>query len=149
MDSKEKGELRSKSPKLWQSLLISCALLGTLAAATSFGKKQDTSPEQLIKIARELAEEGKFDEALEKYLLIKNQKPQIPAVFIDAEKEISQVRIKALEAKKKAEEEAKKAEQPDEQKPGDTGTEGTEEQPPKPDEVPNVDLPELPDIGGM
>lgn len=153
MESREKGKLRSKSPKLWQCLLISCVLLGSLAVITSpgLGRKQDVSPEALIEAARQLTEEGEFVEAQKKYDLIISQKPQIPRVFTDAESEIMQVRLKALEAKKTAEDEAKKAEQAEKQspKPDDTGTQDPEKQRPKPDEVPDVDLPELPDIGGM
>jgi len=140
---------------LWQVLLASLVLHVVVVFAFSPGifVKEDTSPEGLLKTARQLAEEEKYQEALEIYQQIQLKKPQIPLVFQDAEEDMRRVRLKALEAERKAAEQTKEGEEGEGEKPegpeeGEGGEGGETKPPDETAPTPPVDLPSLPEIGG-
>ena len=145
---------RRQLMKLWQVFLAAFAAHVVFVFLFSPGifSKEDTSPEGLLKKARELVGKQQFEAALEIYQQIQLQRPQIPAVFEDADKEIREVRLKALEAERKAAEAAKAAEESKPKGPektGEGGKGGTGPTPPTDTgPKPPVDLPSLPDIGG-
>jgi len=156
MEARNKGSYRSNTPRLWQTMLASAVLFAVLVLATSsWSKGEDSSPEALLKKAREHMENQEFEKAQECYAKVIEQREPIPAVFLDAEKEINTARLKALEARRKAaqaeKEQATGGQAPDGQTPGpetpDTPVNtGGQETPPEP--LPDVNLPELPDFGG-
>jgi len=155
MEAKTRGIYRSRTPRLWQTMLASFLLFGVAVLATSsLGQGKDDSPEALIKKARELVEQQKYEEAQAVYARIIKMKPPTPAVFLDAEKEINTARLKALEARRKAAQAQKEKENAQAQEQGtgqtskleDTRKTGGETTPATP--PPDVNLPELPEIGG-
>ncbi len=109
---------------------------------------EDDSPEALVKKARELRDNGKYQKAMETYYAVIRQKPPVPAVFEVAEQEMQETRIAALNAEREAAENAARQEaeqQKNETSPqngtpqsGTTGTTETPESPP--------DLPALPSL---
>ena len=145
---------------LWKLLLLAVGFHIVMTIVGSPGRlftRNDTTPEGLLAQARDLVQQQKYQEAMDVYGRLLLQKPATPAVFVDAEKEVREVRLKALEAQKKAAEEGKGA-KGDENKPGGPGKkpgEGTggKDGTTKPPEggtppKPPVELPTLPDIGG-
>jgi hypothetical protein len=94
--------------RLWHlvgAVLVVHVVLAVALSPSLFGR-DDTSPEGLLKRARELAASEKFEEAQSFYEKMLLQKPEIPAMFADAEREMNEVRVKALQARKKAADEA-------------------------------------------
>ena len=130
---KPKGAFRSKVPALWQFMIAALLfhVLMALALSPGMGKGDKTDVNVLIKEARELSAAGKFDLAITKYQIILNQKPQLPAVYTDAEREMVETRnrsVKDASNKAKAEEQEKKAategaaKKPDKKEPKKTGS---------------------------
>jgi hypothetical protein len=161
MDAKEKGAFRTRTPKFWQLILASAILLGLMIVGTSpnLGEEKELSPEELFEEAMTLKEEGKFVQAMKKLQLVVDKKPPVRDVFRSAEKELSQVRLKALkqqseQKKKEQEQKAKQQAKQDVGKPADgTGESKPAKEPPgdndkAEDADADVNLPELPDIGG-
>jgi hypothetical protein len=146
-DNSANASSRHELLKLWQLLAASLLAHAVVVVALSpslFGAEKKT-PEALLAKARGLAAEQKFDEALAAYQQMLLQKPQTPVIFAEAEKEMHGVRVKALEAQRRAAEEVEKADAAEEEaKPGPeeagrpAGTSAVEA----------VELPVLPDIGG-
>ncbi len=136
---------RRRVVPLWKLVAAALAVHAVLILVFSprLGRADPDSPDALLARARSLRDEGKFETALEIYERVISRKPATPAIFLDAEKEINDVRMKALDAKRKAAEAAKA-------QPGQAG-EKPSDKPAQPDAVPpppKVDLPTLPDIGG-
>ena len=102
----------------------------------------------LIDKARLLRQEKKYDLALEAYDMVISQKPPVPAVFLEAEKEKHECRMAGLAAKREAQQQAEQ-EQEAEKPPTRPATGTPGEQPgPGSDAPPPVDLPDLPTIEG-
>ena len=124
-----------------------------LLSPSFFTGGEDTSPEALLRKARELREKEEYQAALETYQRVVQQKPTVPAIFTEAEKEMHQTRLQALEKERQLAEKAKAAAKAEEEKQpgagedqpgtGEDGQPGTGEQPPPPEDT---DVPALPDI---
>jgi tetratricopeptide (TPR) repeat protein len=148
---------RKEMMRLWQLFVAAAVVHAVIVLAFSpklFVGGEEDSPEALLAKARKLVEEQKYEEAMETYQRVIALKPQTPLVFVDAEKEIRDVRLKALAQQKKAAEAAKAAEgaKPQEGHKPPAGTEGGKPAEVKPPEgekpLPPVELPTLPGIDG-
>jgi len=139
---KNKGAYRSKIPALWQFLIAALlfhVLLG-LALSPNLGKGDESDVNVLIVQARDLVAKEKYDEAMQKYQRIINQKPQMPSVYVDAEREMNEARnksVKAASQTNKADDKPKKPEDSKVKKPA----EGDKKPPKK--ENPEITLPEV------
>lgn len=149
----ENAPCRKEFLKLWQlflAVIMSHAIV-VIALSPRLFRKEDTTPGGLLDKARGLAAEEKYEEAFELYQQMLLQKPQLPAIFAEAEKEMGTVRLRALEAQRRSAAALQAAEKADEDEgprkaaPAEAGRAGPE---PGPPEAPEVSLPSLPDIGG-
>lgn len=141
--------------KPWQLILAVAAAhaLVTIVLSPGLFVKEDTSPQGLLEKARNVASNGEYEESLQIYQQVLLQKPQIPAVFSETEKEMGGVRLKMLEAQRRARETAKAAEEAEDKTPEgkDSTPAGSRDEAPTspPPQTPEVSLPVLPDIGGL
>lgn len=112
MDEKNENELavRAQRFKTWQYFLIAVGahIAVILVFSPQLLGREDTSPETLIQQARLLVEDESYEEALEMYGRVIAQKPEIPAVFRDAERELERARREMLEKARRRAEEAEK-----------------------------------------
>ena len=151
---------RSEPLKLWQYFAGAIAVHAIIIVGLSpsiFTGGEDTSPDGMLKKARRLAQEEKYEQALQVYRDLLNQKPQIPVAFVKADKEMQETRLKMLEKKRKEAQEAQKAagegeegaegegegEEPTGTEEGAGEGEGETVTPPPPP----TELPELPGLG--
>jgi len=141
-----RGPYRAKTPKLWQVLAGAVLLhvIVVLAFSPNLGKARSDTPDGLLAEARSLREQGKFEDAFARYQDVMSKKPPVPVLFTEAENEMNDVRAKALDAKRKAQEQQAKEQPKDDKK--EQGT-GKKPGPDQPGQAPKVDTPMLPEIG--
>lgn len=149
---------RRELMKLWQVLLVALGahIVIFLALSPGLYSRDDNSPEGLLGKARAKVEAEDYEEALKLYQTMLLKKPQLPAFFVEAEKEMHSIRLKALEAQRQAAEGARVTAGGDESgdgPPTDPATKpsrpaGEPGEPVKPPPRPDVNLPSLPEIGG-
>jgi len=137
--------------KLWRLLAGATAVHAVviLLLTPIAGDDHARSPEALIEKARDLREAGKLDASVEAYQMALSLKPQVPAIFAEAEKEMHETRLAALKKGRRIAASAAegKEQSPESPKPGEPPTPA--KPPPKQtDKAPKVDLPALPDIEG-
>ncbi|MFP4028696.1 MAG: hypothetical protein ACLFWL_12980 [Candidatus Brocadiia bacterium] len=143
--------------KLWQFFLFAILIHAIVIVGFSpsiYTKGEDTSPEGLIRKARKLAKEEKYEKALEVYEELMAKKPKIPQIFEEAEKEMHNARLKMLEKQREAAQKAKEAkekageesEEGTDEKTKEEGADGTEEDEETEPETSGEDLPELPGL---
>ena len=146
---------RMKLLPLWKLLAMALGahVLIVLVLSPTMGRVDEKSPQVMLQKARELRKEGKFEPALEAYQMVVNQKPPVPALFSDAERELHETRMESLDAKRREAEAAKQAEattQAAQEKPKETtpGQPASPQPGEKPPAAPPVNLPQLPAIDG-
>lgn len=123
----KKNVERREYASVWMFFLGAIAVHALIILALSpslYTSGEDTSPEGLLRKARTLEDEGKYEEAFKTYELLMAKKPQMPVVFEKGEKEMQQVRLKMLEQKRERERQTSGAKE--EEKAEEEPTEGTE-----------------------
>lgn len=108
------------------------------------GSSRDLSPEEKIEAAREMERQERYEEALELYTDAMRRKPEVPPIWLEAEREITQVRIKAEQQRRRLAEATPAATNGAGVASSSTDGPAAADGPAAP---PPIDLPKLPDIG--
>lgn len=152
------GITRGRSSAMWvllfAALLIHAVVILAASPTFLFGEEA-TTPEARLRKAKELVERQEYAEAVELLEGIVKEMPKAPPVFRQAEEILPQVRLKDLQKQERLRKEREAAEKEDEDGDGEeTGDgdgdgDGEDEGPDsggKGEDLPDIELPTLPDI---